>query len=66
MAETINHESRLEHAWAPNIRNGQPAMTCTNGGCRIVWWPDRMRPKSACRGMSPTEVARALIIGGAV
>jgi hypothetical protein len=56
------------HAWTSDVRKGNPVLRCTNVPCRIVWWPDRGEPKSACTGAEPpsaAEVVRALIIGGA-
>lgn len=56
------------HAWQPSVRKGQPILRCRNVGCKVVWWPDRKEPKSACHGtepVAPAEVVRALMIGGA-
>ncbi len=36
------------HRWTADVRGDQPVMTCTNAGCRIVWWPDRNEPRSTC------------------
>lgn len=49
----------------PGLRNGSPILECANVvGCRTVWWPDRMKPKSACYGMTIEEFAVATAIPG--
>ncbi|GGM52653.1 hypothetical protein ACFFX1_55425 [Dactylosporangium sucinum] len=56
------------HAWQPSVRAGTPVLRCRNTGCKVVWWPGRNEPKSACKGapVDPAETVRALIVGGAV
>lgn len=54
------------HAWRPSVRKRQPVLRCDNAGCPIVWWPDRLEPKSQCTGapVDAAAVVRALIVGG--
>ena len=42
---------RLEHSFTvPDVRNGSPILRCSNPGCPTVWWPDRQKPRSTCKG----------------
>lgn len=48
--------SRLEHAFTiRDVRNGSPILRCSNGGCPVVWWPDRNKPAGGCRGRKPLQ-----------
>lgn len=53
------------HLWRPSVRKGTPVLRCANGGCPLVWWPDRGEPKKPCEGTPVSEAVRALIVGGA-
>lgn len=57
-----------EHAFTVrDVQNGNPVLCCANTGCRVVWWPNRNRPKSKCAGQrKPVSDAALLgwILGG--
>lgn len=39
-----------QHSFSiPDVMNGNPILRCANTGCRVVWWPERFRPKSRCK-----------------
>lgn len=40
-----------------DVYKGTPIFRCANHGCRVVWWPDRNRPRSVCNG-TPASAAQ--------
>lgn len=44
----------------PDIMAGAPVLRCANLRCRVVWWPDRTKPKSECAGIDPRTIAQQM------
>lgn len=59
---------KQRHDWNPDVRGGSPVLRCDNRPCRIVWWPDRLEPRSECRGNrgehNAAELVKAIMAGG--
>ena len=45
----VNTVNTREHSFTiPSVIARCPVLRCAN--CRTVWWPDRTKPKSKCKG----------------